>query len=65
MARSPGCFLLQQVDDPVPFGPAHWELTQWAGFAAYAAVFLLFVILVWRLARCEEAETTQRDSDRS
>ena len=41
--------LLQE--DPIPFGPATWELKQWIGFAVYAALFLLFVYLVYRLAR--------------
>jgi hypothetical protein len=45
----PWLSLLQE--DPIPFGPATWELKQWIGFAVYAALFLLFVYLVYRLAR--------------
>ena len=63
MDRLPGGFLLQQMDDPVPFGPAQWEFTQWAGFVAYAGVFLLFVILVWRLARAEESDPEPPEQD--
>jgi len=42
---------VQEAGDPVPFGPAHWEPTQWIGLAVYVALFLLFVLLVYLLAR--------------
>lgn len=43
--------LLQQAGDPIPFGPAGWDWTQWLGLGVYLALFVVFVVLVFLLAR--------------
>ena len=42
-----------QDGDPVPFGPSSWTWKQWIGISVYVAVFLIFVLLIGRLARPE------------
>lgn len=38
----------------IPYGPSHWEMKQWIGFAVYVTLFLLFTWLVYRFARPSE-----------
>lgn len=54
-----GLPLLQQPGDPIPFGPTTWEFKQWLGLGIYLLLFLLFVFLVYRLARPEVDSETQ------
>ena len=52
--------------DPLPFGPETWEATQWIGLAVYLTLFLIFVVLVWRLARPEvDSELAPEDEQAS
>ena len=52
--------VLQGPGDPVPFGPATWELRQWLGLSIYVLLFLVFVVVVYRLAKPQvESETAE------
>ena len=44
---------LQLPSDPLPFGPGTWSWKQWLGLGVYALLFLVFLVLVARLARPE------------